>query len=82
MTVMSPDLEQILKQALALPPEARCALADSLLESLDTEIDEDAEAAWQKVIEERIKEIDSGKVSPVPWSEVRSQMRAALRNER
>jgi hypothetical protein len=36
---------EILKDALALPTEARAALAGSLLESLDTEVDEDAEAA-------------------------------------
>ncbi len=38
--------EIILKDALALPTEARAALAGSLLDSLDGEVDEDAEAAW------------------------------------
>ena len=32
---MSPDVSELLKKALALPPEARAALAGSLLESLD-----------------------------------------------
>ena len=38
-------VEMILREALALPTEARAALAGSLLDSLDTEVDEDAEAA-------------------------------------
>ena len=42
---MKRDTAEILKEALTLPPEARAALADSLLDSLDTEVDEDAEAA-------------------------------------
>jgi Putative addiction module component len=43
---MKREAAEILKDALALPTEARAALAESLLESLDTEVDEDAEAAW------------------------------------
>jgi hypothetical protein len=38
---------EILKQALTLPPEARAALADSLLDSLDTDVDEDAAEQWR-----------------------------------
>ena len=39
---MKRDAAEILKDALALPTEARAALAGSLLDSLDTEVDEDA----------------------------------------
>ena len=42
---MKRDAAEILKDALALPTEARSALVGSLLESLDTEVDEDAHAA-------------------------------------
>jgi hypothetical protein len=41
------EAAEILKDALALPTEARATLAGSLLESLDTEVDEDAWAANQ-----------------------------------
>jgi len=34
-----------LKEALKLPPEVRAALAGSLLDSLEPEVDEDTEAA-------------------------------------
>ena len=44
--VMKRDAAEILKEALALPTEARASLAGSLLDSLDIEVDEDAEAAW------------------------------------
>jgi putative addiction module component (TIGR02574 family) len=79
---MSHDTGELLKEALALPAEARAALADSLLGSLDTEVDADAEAAWQIEIQRRVAELDSQTVSPLPWAEVRSRLMATLRNER
>jgi hypothetical protein len=52
-----------LKDALALPTEALAALAGSLLESLDIEVDEDAEAAWAIEVNRRVAELDSGAVN-------------------
>ena len=79
---MTAEVAELLKKALALPPEARAALADSLLESLDEEpLDEGVEAAWSEEIKRRIEEIDSGKVKPIPWEEARRQI-AALLNRR
>jgi putative addiction module component (TIGR02574 family) len=76
---MSPEVSELLKKALALPPEARAALAGSLLESLDDEpADEGVEAAWSEEIKRRIEELDSGKVKPIPWEEARRQIAALL----
>ena len=68
---MAPDPGKLLQEALKLSPEARAALAASLLESLDETVDEDAEAAWAQEIAKRIHDLDSGAVTPVPWSEAR-----------
>ena len=76
MGVMKRDAAEILKDALALPSEARAALAGSLLESLETDIDEDAEAAWATEISRRIAELDSGAVKTIPWAEVRRRLSA------
>jgi hypothetical protein len=43
---MSRNLAELLREALELPPEGRAALADSLLNSLDTETDPNVEQAW------------------------------------
>ncbi len=75
---MTPDVSNLLKQALALPAEARAALAGSLLESLDDTVDESAEEEWNKEIARRIAELDSGKVKAVPWEEARRQISALL----
>lgn len=79
---MSRDTAEILKEALALPTEVRAALADSLLDSLDAEVDEDAEAAWQIEIQRRVAQLESKAVIPIPWAEVRARLMATLRNER
>lgn len=57
---MKREAAEILKDALELPTEARAALAGSLLDSLDTEVDEEAEAAWATEVNRRVAELDSG----------------------
>ena len=68
---MRPDPAKLLEQALKLSPEARAALAGSLLESLEEGVDEDVEAAWASEIAKRIQELDSGAVAAVPWAKAR-----------
>jgi putative addiction module component (TIGR02574 family) len=71
---MKENIADILKQALRLPPEARAALAGSLLDSLDEPLDLDAESAWEAEIAARIREIDEGKVPLIPWAEARARI--------
>ena len=54
--------------------KARAALAGSLLVSLDTEVDEDAEAAWATELNRRVAELDSGAVKTIPWAEIRRRL--------
>ena len=75
---MNRELSELLEKALALPPEARAALAGSLLESLDETVDASAEEEWNREIARRIQELDSGKVKPIPWAEARRQISAIL----
>ncbi len=66
--------DEVLKDALDLPVEARAALVDSLLDSLDTAVDPDAEALWQAEILRRAREIDEGSAQMVPWNELRARL--------
>jgi putative addiction module component (TIGR02574 family) len=63
---MTREAADLLREALKLPPKARAALADSLLESLDSEVDPEAEQAWREEIAKRLAEIDDGAVALVP----------------
>lgn len=71
---MKQDISVIVKEAMKLPPEARAALAGSLIDSLEESVDRDAEAAWEAEIISRLKEIDQGKVSLIPWAEARAKI--------
>ena len=71
---MKQNISEILKEALKLPPEARAALAGTLLDSLDETVDRDAESAWEAEIVMRLKEIDEGKVNLIPWAEAKAKI--------
>ena len=71
---MKHNIDEILKEALKLPQEARAALAGTLLDSLDDTVDRDAESAWEAEIVMRLKEIDEGKVNLIPWAEARARI--------
>ena len=71
---MKRDAAEILKDAMATPPELRAAVAGSLLESLDDQVDEGAEEAWKEEIARRLDDIDKGKVKLIPWATVRRRL--------
>ena len=71
---MKRDAADILKDALALPAEARAAVAGSLLKSLDDQVDEGAEAAWEAEIARRLDDLDNGKVKLILWATVRRRL--------
>ena len=71
---MNQNIADILKEALKLPPEARAALAGTLLDSLDDTVDQDGESAWEAEILLRLKEIDEGKIKLMPWPEARTKI--------
>ena len=72
---MSTEPDNILQQALELPESDRAAIAASLFQSLDTEIDENADELWDAEIKRRIAEIDNGTVELIPWDDVMAKMR-------
>jgi len=65
---------------MELPDEARAALAGSLIDSLDSEIDADAEQLWREEIERRVASMNDGSVQLVPWHEVQARLRARLQH--
>src|SRR6185436_20160550 len=76
--VMPKDAAELLREALSLPAEARAALVDTLLESLDVEVDENAAEAWRAEIYRRLLEIDTGAVTLIPWDDAQRRLWARL----
>ncbi len=71
---MSTSADKVLEQALHLDEKDRARIAGALIESRETCVDPDAEEAWEAEIDRRAKEIETGTVALVPWSEVRTQL--------
>lgn len=78
-SAMEQEAAELLARALQLPEEARAALADSLLESLDTKVGENADDALRLEIRHRLAEIDSKAVELIPWSDAHSRLNASSR---
>lgn len=71
------DSRRLLAEALQLSDEERAALAGELIQSLDHEVDPDAEAAWSAEIRVRLAQVDAGTATTVSWAEARRRIHAA-----
>jgi len=72
---MKTAVENIINHALQMPPEDRAAIAERLISSLDSDVDQDVEIAWQQEVQRRIEEIDRGDVACIPWEQVLNRLR-------
>ena len=73
--------KKVLEEALTLPPEDRAELAATLIDSLDEKEEEAVAEAWGREVQRRMREVESGALKTIPWSEARKQI-LALRNDR
>jgi putative addiction module component (TIGR02574 family) len=71
---MTKAAKSVLADALRLDADARAELVSEILASLDGPPDGDAEAAWDKEIERRIRAIEAGEISLEPWEAVKRRI--------
>ena len=74
---LPPETNELITSALRLPVTDRVALAKAMLESVEdtndvpqVEIDD----SWDQEIARRLAEIESGKIKPIPSSELWKQL--------
>jgi putative addiction module component (TIGR02574 family) len=79
---MARNVAELLREASQLPEADRAELAGRLLETLQSEPDEDVETAWAEEVERRVRQIDSGEVKTIPWEKVRAKLYARLHEQR
>ncbi len=72
------DPKQLLSAALRLSPRNARGPRGELIQSLETEVDEDAESAWAEEIGRRTAGLEAGTVKTIPWEEVRQKLFARL----
>ena len=74
---MSRTYQEIVSEAMKLPPQERADLADRLWISVDTPAA--VAAAWDAEIERRIAQLDAGEVETIPFEQVIADLRTKLR---
>ena len=81
---MSPEVSDLLKRALTLSADERAALANSLLDSLETTDqsvqDQSVQEAWDAEVARRMEDLKAGKAVTVPWEQLHREL-LALVNE-
>ncbi|MDP4198048.1 MAG: addiction module protein [Bacteroidota bacterium] len=75
---MDKHLESVTQDALSLSLQERGILATRLLDSMDVTATNEIQASWLDVAEERLREIDEGRVQPISEDEVERRIRARL----
>ena len=79
--LMSNRSQELLREALTLPPDERANVAAELLASLDEPTEDAAkvDAAWAAEIERRARRVLSNESVGEPWGEVRDRIANRLR---
>jgi putative addiction module component (TIGR02574 family) len=72
---MTPTAEQVLIAALDLAEDDRLELVEALIVSFQSSDRPPLDDSWREVIRRRSAELDSGLVTPIPWSEVKRRAR-------
>lgn len=67
---MTPQSQQILHEALGLPPTDRAELVEQILASFEFPARQDIDAAWAQEAEERIDAYGRGEIGSFPANKV------------
>ncbi|MBV9341759.1 MAG: addiction module protein [Acidobacteria bacterium] len=66
-----------MKRALALPVDERAALANTLLDSLETP-NEAVDVAWDEEVARRMQDLKAGRAVTVPWEQLHRELLATI----
>ena len=78
-TAMTTLVDELSARAKTLSVQDRARLAEELLASLDQEPDSEVDAAWDREIQRRVAEVESGTVTLVRSEDVHAEARRLIR---
>ena len=73
---MTASREQVLEDALSLPPSERAEIAERILSSLDLVSQQENDRLWAQEVEKRIDAYERGEIKAVPADEVFKRIEA------
>lgn len=71
-------IDKITQEALALPKDLKIQLVEQLMESLESNIDEQIQSAWITEVKKRRDEIIKGMVEVIPGDEALAKVRQII----
>jgi hypothetical protein len=75
---MPSKTQQVLREALALPPKVCADIVGMLLRSFDAKEETGVDDAWVVEVERRLREVESGEVKLIPWQRARRRLESAV----
>ena len=69
------SVEELIQEALSLPNATRVFLVEKLIESLESDIDENTQNLWNTEAKKRRDEIRNNTVEPIPGEVALAQIR-------
>jgi len=72
---MTTKSEFILNHALSMSPAERARIAHCLIYSLEEPAEGNVDEQWIQLAQKRLKELETGKVQPVSWDEIKKMVR-------
>ena len=76
---MSKTFDEVIDEALLLPPASRAILAERLLDSLSDSVQRQREQLWAVEAEARARQIESGEVESIPGEQVLRKLRDRIK---
>jgi len=74
------DYISVLSAAQALPEQDRLRLIDALWETVSPDLEAPFSDEWAREIERRVAALDAGTAKTIPWSQIREEALARLRD--
>ena len=74
---MNPEVTDLLKRALALSVDERAALANTLLDSVES-APQPVQEAWDKEVARRMEDLKAGKAVTVSWEQLHRELLAMV----
>jgi putative addiction module component (TIGR02574 family) len=76
------DFSSVLSAARQLPEHDRLRLIEELWDSVPPESESPFSEEWEREIERRIVQLDSGTAQTTPWSQIRREALARLEHDK
>jgi putative addiction module component (TIGR02574 family) len=76
---MSKTFDEVIDEALLLPPASRAILAERLLDSLSDSVQRQREQLWAGEAEARARQIESGEIESIPGEQVLRRLRDRIK---